>query len=76
MNARRLISHPSDKGRTLAHRQPRIVWRITCIGMMFDKGQTETRALQQKWTPIRAPRQRGQEATTGRRFPMLWRFLD
>ena len=30
MNSRRLISHPSDKGRTLAHRQPRIVRRITC----------------------------------------------
>src|SRR4249920_3145095 len=29
MNSRRLISHPSDKGRTLAHRQPRIVRRIT-----------------------------------------------
>ena len=26
--------HPSDKGRTLTHRQPRIVRRITCIGTM------------------------------------------
>ena len=39
MNARRLISHPSDKGRTLAHRQPRIVRRITCIGTMSELGQ-------------------------------------
>jgi hypothetical protein len=29
MKVRRLISHPSNKGGTLARRQPRIVRRIT-----------------------------------------------
>ena len=46
MNARRLISHPSDKGRTLAHRQPRIVRRITCIGTMSELGHKRTFAVQ------------------------------
>ena len=45
MNARRLISHPSDKGRTLAHRQPRIVRRITCVGTMSELGQSRKARL-------------------------------
>jgi hypothetical protein len=54
MNARRLISHPSDKGRTLAHRQPRIVRRITCIGTMSELGQkpkSSQRANVVRFTP-------------------------
>src|SRR6476469_3512615 len=48
MKVRRLISHPSDKGRTLAHRQPRIVRRITWIGNDVRVGSFTTGSNRRK----------------------------